>query len=301
MDTKTIRPGLLVSLKTSISGGVMYERRDLPVDGDGSDKTAKARWETTRIIEDADEYDRATTARGRAGKAIRKLCTDTAFGLLCPESMEADLDAAIARARAIADEHNTGAARTRVSIYVIKGRIASSDTEAARAIGQEVATLIDGMNGAIDRLDPEAIRAAASKARELASMLSPELSEKVGAAVDAARRAARQIVKRIEKEGEQAAVVLADIQRGAIEKARMAFLDLDCASPTVTGEELPAVDVGRFAHLDDAPAPEVDLPEEAPRPLLGADEGPSDFTLPEEPKRTPIDLAPEAEEVASAL
>jgi hypothetical protein len=181
MNASMLRPGLLISLKSTLAGGVTYERKDLPAaEGTGEDV---ARWETTRVIKDPDEHKRATKARGLAVQEIRKLCSVTSFGLLCPESMEPELDAAVVRARSIADEHNRGAAHTRVNIYALKGRIASSDTEAARAIGQEVAAMIEGMNDAIDRLDASAIREAATKAREMSAMLSPELSAKVGAAV----------------------------------------------------------------------------------------------------------------------
>lgn len=256
MSTSVIRPGLLVALKSTVSGGVSYERKDLPVEGETAKDTA--RWETIRTIEDPEEHKRASDARSLAVKEIRKVCSTTSFGLLCPESMEAELDAAVARARSIVALHNEGAKHTKVNVFALKGRIASSDTEAARAIGEEVSSLIEGMNDAIDRLDPAAIREAATKARQMSAMLSPELSQRVGEAVDAARRAARTIVKRVEKDGEQAAVVLADIQRGAIEKARIAFLDLgdDAPSPADAAAVLPSIDVQRFAGLADDDAPE---------------------------------------------
>lgn len=271
MSTSVIRPGLLVALKSTVAGGVSYERKDLPADDLAEQGKDTARWETIRTIEDPEEHKRATIARSLAVKEIRKVCSLTSFGLLCPESMEAELDAAIARARSIVALHNEGAQHTKVNVFALKGRIASSDTEAARAIGQEIASLIEGMNSAIDRLDVAAIRDAATKAREMSAMLSPELSQRVGEAVDAARKAARTIVRRVEKEGEQAAVVLADIQRGAIEKARIAFLDLDDAAPVVTSEPaLPSVDVQRFAGLDveedAAPVPAVLDPAESERP-----------------------------------
>jgi len=47
MTTAVIRPGLLVSLKSTVTGGVTYERRDLeaPTEEQGQNV---ARWETTR-------------------------------------------------------------------------------------------------------------------------------------------------------------------------------------------------------------------------------------------------------------
>lgn len=249
MSTTVIRPGLLVALSSALAGGVTYARVDLDA-GQTEGTEHVARWETTRVIKDPAEHERASQARSKATAEIRKVCSSTAFGLLCPEADEPLLDAAIARARAIVAEHNATAEHTTIEVRAFKGRIVASDMEAARAIGSEVASLIAGMNDAIDRLDPKAIRDAATKAREMSAMLSPELSAKVSEAIETARKAARVIVKRVEKDGEAAAVVLADIQRGGIEKARIAFLDLDGDAPAADGPALPAVNVQRFAGLD---------------------------------------------------
>jgi hypothetical protein len=242
MKTQIIKPGLLVVLKSTVAGGVSYKRVDLENDAN------RSRWETTRIVDDPQEHDRATKARSKASAEIRAVCSATAFGLLCPEDREKDLDGAIARARAIVDEHNQSATFTRIAIYALKGRIASTDEEAARAIGEEVRSLVDAMGVGIDKLDPEAIREAATKAKALTAMLDDSQVEKVSEAIKQARSAARAIVKRVEKEGEAAAVVLADIQRGAIEKARMAFLDLDDAP--AREESMPHVDVQRFDGIE---------------------------------------------------
>jgi hypothetical protein len=247
IQTATIRPGFLVSVKSTVSGGVSYQRTDLEHDA-STDAKDVSRWETVRVIEDPVEHERAVKARGAALNAIRRLCSKTSFGLLCALDNAAALEAAVAEARAIVNEFNATAAYTRVQIYALKGKIASTDEEAARAIGQEVASLIADMDAGISKLDPKAIREAANKAREMASMLGEEAAGKVEGAIEQARKAARAIVKRIEKEGEAAAFVLADIQRGAIEKARIAFLDLgEAAAPTAA---LPAVDRQRFADLD---------------------------------------------------
>ena len=276
MNTTTIRPGLLVALSSALAGGVTYDRTDLDA-GTAEGAEHVARWETTRTIKDPAEHERASQARSKATAEIRKVCSSTAFGLLCPEALEPELDAAIARARAIVATHNATAQHTKIEVRAFKGRVAATDVEAARAIGGEVAALIASMNGAIDRLDPKAIRDAANKAREMSAMLSPELSEKVSEAIAAARKAARTITKRVAEGAEEASVILADIQRGGIEKARIAFLDLDDAAPAADGEALPAVNVGRFSGLDvdadndggdDIPAsldPALAAPAAAPR------------------------------------
>lgn len=251
--TVTLKPGILVALRTTVSGGVQYERRTLEADDRGAEDgtTAISKWETTKVVQDPDEVDRATAARGKAGAEIRKLCTRTSFGLLCTLANEPELNEAISRARTIADEYNATAVHTRVGVYVLKGHIASTDEEAARAIGDEVRELVDAMNAGITTLNVEAIRDAAKRAKEMAEVLSDDAATVLTEAVKAARTAARVIVKRIQEDGEQASIVLADIQRGAIEKARFAFLDLDDA-PVIAPEvpAAPAGNVTRIAALD---------------------------------------------------
>lgn len=241
-----LKPGFLVVLKTVLRGGIQYSREDLtakPVKGHEGAKVEK--WKTTKIVEDPEEVERAEKARSKSGQAIRQLCRNTAFGLICPESAEEELDAAIRTAREICDEHNASANCTQVKVYVMKGRIASNDEEAARAIGSEIRQMLDDMNRAIDKMDPEAIRETAAKARAMETMLQPEQAERVSAAVEQARKAARQIVARVRKGGEKAADVVDDIPRGSINKARMMFLDFE-ESTKLPGQALPTVSRGRM-------------------------------------------------------
>lgn len=260
MKTEILRPGILVALKTQLVGGVTYTRVDLETgkteaelraaaDASGRPMPSVMRWETTRTIDDPEEHAAASKALSAARGLVARSCARTTYGLLCAEADEAALDAAVEAARKAVDEHNAGATSTRIGLYVLKGRIAGTDEQAARAIVADVRELIAAMDGGIARLDVEAIREAASRAAELGTMLAPEQRAAITGAVEAARKAARQIVKRVEKGGEQAAVVLADLQRGAIERARMSFLDLDTVEAPAS-EPVPAVDAARVAQLD---------------------------------------------------
>jgi len=262
-NTTKLRPGLMISLHTEVSGGVSYTRENLDptsaevVAGNGDangaavdDARVVEKWNTTKIVEDAAEHKRATEAVSKARGAIAKLCFKTAFGLLCPKEREGDLKAAITQARQIIREFNATAQFTHARIYVLRGDIASTEEESARAIGDEVSQLVAAMNAGIDRLNPEAIREAANKARQLQEMLGPDQAEVVKGAIEQARKAARAIVKRIQNEGEAAEIVLKDVQRGSLEKARIAFLDLTEQSPDAVAATLPAVNVQRLAGLD---------------------------------------------------
>jgi hypothetical protein len=237
MQTSVLKPGYLVALKTNVRGGVDYRRVDVEPDHLDDTGARVAKWETSREITDPQEYERAMAARSKARTVITAVCSRSNFGLLCPLAREEDLQQAIADARNIADRHNVTAARTQVEVYVLIGRIAQDDNEAARAIGSEIRGLLDAMTAGIKAADADAIREAASKARSLGQMLSPNVSSAVSSAIKEARTAASEIVKRVAKAGEQAADVVAQCSTQKIEAARFAFLDLD--EPTSAEPQAP--------------------------------------------------------------
>jgi cell division septum initiation protein DivIVA len=255
MRTSVLKPGLLVSLKTTIKGGVNYQRVTLEPEHQVGDGT-RARWETKREIENAAEFEQATVTRSKARSLISAQCCASSFGLLCPISKEQQLMDAIAEARETADRFNAGAA-SRVEVYVMVGRIAQDDAEAARAIAAEVRELMSAMQAGIASASPETIREAANKARALGAMLSPDVAGKVSEAIEQARRAAREIVRRIETAGEDAATVVAQLNVSKIEAARFCVLDLD--------------DDGAPIETSSAPARSVDLsPAYEPRAIAAA-------------------------------
>lgn len=220
MTVATLRPGLLVSLKTSNRGNVRYETVDLEDKHEGS--TAEAKWETTRTIADVAEFERAKKVQSKASSLVRSVCTFSAFGLLCPEADADRLEKAIKEARDLVDRFNETATLTRVGVYVITGRIAQDDVEAVRAINSEVRELLEIMAEGVEKLDVKAIRTAATKAKQLGAMLSPDAEARIRIAIDTAREAAKQIVKA----GEAAAVEIDTRAIRKITEARTAFLDL---------------------------------------------------------------------------
>ena len=175
----TIKPCILVSLHSSVTGGVTYTRKtldtpELPETVAAVEKTVDRdveRWETTKIVEDKIEHERAEDARKKARGEITKLCIKSAFGLICPVAYESELSEAIDRAHTIATSFNDDPTTryTRVSLFVMRGHVASTDEEAAKAIGDEVRRLVSQMDAGINKLDVKAIREAADKARSLAA------------------------------------------------------------------------------------------------------------------------------------
>jgi len=263
MKTSVLKPGYLVSLKTSLRGGVNYARIDIEPDHETADGARVAKWETRRAIPDPEEFERASSARSKARALVASVCCTSSFGLLCPSSDEEKLFDAIGAAREVADAHNGGASLTRVEVFVLVGRVAQDDAEAARAIGSEIRELLEAMRAGIAAADPRAIREAATKAKNLGAMLSADVAAQVSGAIVEARAAARAIVARIEKAGETAASVVAQCSTARIESARFAFLDLD--EGTQATSEAPAargidIDISASAaEVYATPAPMLEL------------------------------------------
>jgi hypothetical protein len=246
MQASTLRPGLLVSLKTSIRGNVSYDHRDIERDHLTEDGSQLARWETERVISDPAEYEAATKVRSKVRSIISSVCATSAFGLLCPENAFDQLDAAIIEARKLADDFNADAKLTRVRFNVMAGRIASDDVEAVRAINGEVRDLLADMAEGIRNLDVKAVRDAADQARNIGRMLNPDAQARIQEAIDAARSTARQIVKA----GDQVAQEIDQLTIRRITEARTAFLDLEPVAEV-------AVPAAEGRAVDFEPAPEI--------------------------------------------
>lgn len=241
IKASTLRPGLLVSFKTSIRGNVSYDKRDIETEHKTASGKSKAKWETERTIADPEEYEAAVKVRTKIQGVVRRICTDSAFGMLCREDNEPALNAAIEEAYRLAEEFNSSAALTRVSFGIMKGRIAADDVEAVKAINSEVRGLMRDMEDGIRNMDPAAIRAAAQKARDVGNMLTPQTAASLRIAIDASREAARKITKAV-KAGEQAAYEVDQAAIRQITEQRVAFLDLgeqgEIESPSITGRAL---------------------------------------------------------------
>lgn len=224
LSTSTLRPGFLVSLKTSIRGNVNYARTDLG--SDERDGAAVEKWQTERTIRDPEEHDRAKKARAKVGSLIRTACSQSAFGLLCPEVDSDKLEAAVAAAREVVREFNEGAQLSQIAMYVLAGRVTPDDVEAVRAINSEIRELMGAMEAGLEGGDAAAVREAASRVKGIGEMLSTEAQTKVEMAVKTARDAAKQVVRAKEQSGGAAVPVDRSAVR-RIGELRAAFLDLD--------------------------------------------------------------------------
>lgn len=248
LSSSTIRPGYLVSLKTQVQGNVKYDKQVIESEYLTTDGKQKARWETERTIHDPVEHEAAIKAQGKARGIICGVCAKSAFGLLCPEDRGDKLEAAIAEARKVAEEFNLTAKLSRLSVYVITGKVAQSDAEAIRAINSEVADLLRNMESGVKNLDVGVIREAANKAKNIGAMLTDSAKENIQVAIDAARTAARRIVKA----GEEAAGEVDTATMRKIAAQRTMFLDLDDSDVSVATPQTEARNI-EMVPLDDMP------------------------------------------------
>lgn len=232
MENKlTLKSGsILISLSSSVTGGVVYARKDLDKrcakpgkDSMGGDAACKlleghggkcdfteltaeevTRWETTRTIADKIEHDKAVKVRNKARSLITGVCASSNFGQLCLASHEAELDARYLEAKAMIEEFNGGSNYTRVSLYMLKGVI-PDNTSSAESISSEVVELIDQMISGISSNDEEMIREAAGKLTQLVEILDDSSKAMAERAIAEARSAARALVKAAKGEGQSIA------------------------------------------------------------------------------------------------
>ncbi len=239
MKTSTLRPGLLVSLNTTLTGNVKHFRNPIEAEHIVDDGSQKARWETERVIYDPVEHELGVKLRNKARSTISSVCAKSAFGLLCPETKADELEQAIKDARKTADEFNATAKLSRIGVYAITGRIAQDDVEATRAINSELRGLLQTMEKGVANMDVAVIREAANKAKGIGSMLTPQASASVRMAIDAARSAARKIVKAGEQAGQEID------KQPTVDYIATAFVSISCVAlkenkqlPTLAGRSV---------------------------------------------------------------
>lgn len=244
LDKSTVRPGLLVSLKTVLQGNVKYLKTELEEDHPIDDGGRKARWETERTIANAQEHEDAVKVRGRCRTVILSVCAKSNFGFLCSIEKQKLLEEAVIEARRLAENFNATSSLSKIGVFVLVGELVANEVEAARAINFEVRGLIDSMEQGIKRLDVKQIRDAALRAKNLGSMLTDSANEKL----DVAIKAARKVATAITKQGEVASSEIDQQTITTLADARTAFLDLDAADDL-------------DGPVFEAQAPEIDLEE----------------------------------------
>jgi len=239
MYTTTLRPGYLVSLKSSITGNVTYKKVDIAAEEVDETGAARAEWNTVKTTVDKAEHEAATKIRGRARSMIESNCIHTSgFGLLCPDANAERLEEAVEAAQRLCAAFNAAAKTTRVGVYVMRGRVEPNDAQAVRGMNAEIRSLLATMEEGLQKMDVQAVRDAANKARQVSAMLSPEAAKTVQQSVEQVRALTRKIVKA----GNVAALEMDNATMRNLERARRQFLDMseeqEIEMPTAQGRAI---------------------------------------------------------------
>lgn len=266
MSVGTLRPGVLVALKTSVTGNTKINKEIIEEEHRIRNGASKTVVKIERIISDPDEHKKANQVRMKCRAIICSVCSHSNFGLLCPEDQLDKLALALREAERHCQAFNRTARLTRVQVYTITGRVAQDDREAVRAIKSEVRDLMNAMSEGVKNLDAKKIRDAANKIKSLGMMLSPAAAEQAKTALEAARGAARKIVKA----GEEAAQEVDRAALNAINAARTAFVDVEEGETELEDvvSEAPGVDFDPEASAIAENDTANDNAETAPRPRV---------------------------------
>ena len=277
LSYKTLRPGVLVGLKTAIKGdNVTYDKTVLEAEHVDEAGQLVGSWQTDKTVADAAEYARAVEVRSKARNLVTGICAKSDFGYLCPDDKLEALETAIAKAEQICEEFNLTARITEINFNTLKGRIATDDDKAIRAIKGELTELLDAMDDGFKRLDVKAVRAVVKKAKSLGTMLAPDVQKRLEEYLGEVRA----VAIKVNAAGEQAATVLSEEVLKGLANSRTAFLDID------GGAEIKDTTVaGRTVDLD------PDVAQASAEYVAAATDIDDDFTVvPDAPAETAREL-----------
>jgi hypothetical protein len=251
----TLRPGVLVGLKTAVTGNASYTKEVIEPEHRVRSGAVRAVVQITSTIADPEEHAKANQIRLKARMIVVNVCARSNFGLLCPEGSLDKLALAMKEARRVVERFNATARLNRVTIYIMTGRVAHDDVEAVRAIKSEVRDLLASMSEGVKNLDVKKVRDAATRAKSIGAMLSPGAAGQIKAAIETARGAARKIAKA----GEEAAQEVDREAINALNAARTAFLDVieegEATDVEAATSEAIAVDIDPEAEVELPPDP----------------------------------------------
>lgn len=250
----TIPPGLLVGCSTSVTGNVKYSKIDLAKAKITETGGEEAEWQTKRTVINKAEQDAATKLRSECRGAIAKICTQTAFGLLCRQDRKDELDAVVAEARKLCSDFNAKSQTTTIKFNVIYGNILPDDREAVNAINAEVRQLLFQMEEALKERNYEDARKASSALKSLSGLLSQDAQVRIGLSLDAVRAKANELAKAERDTGSKDGVKIEARLFNTIEETRTAFIDLEPTKPV----EAPDVDARAIELGGSIPSPETE-------------------------------------------
>lgn len=148
----------LVTEVASSDMGVHYEREVLSEEliGEREEKLFK----TLRVFENKPEALRAKAVYEQVRTRLRKLCSKTLIGLVCPVAQEAELDALIEEIDHMVAEANATFRTCKIEYAVVPVRIEHDNARAHEALKREVQRYAERLVDAARTRDADAIRKA---------------------------------------------------------------------------------------------------------------------------------------------
>ena len=225
MTKKSIRISdvILVHEVSTSDLGLHYEREVI------SEKTIGEREEallqTLRVFENKPEALRAKGVYEQARARLRKLCSRTVLGLVCPVTREGELKEAIAEIEDLVEKANREFRVCRVEYSVIPIHLEHDNDKAQDALRKEVRRYADRLIEAARSVDPEAIRSVLRAGKGVEVLVDDDgLRGEIEAMNQAAREAARVITKTIkEHDGDETSARASRAARSAAEEVVRRF------------------------------------------------------------------------------
>lgn len=245
----TIKPGYLVSVKTTLRGGVKYEREDIRNEHK-KDGSKEEEWRTVKTVTNEEEFKAAEKQRAKIAALVSSRCKLTPFGLICQEEDIEELYMAKELAELMVDEWNTSAKHTIMTLNVLPVCISTDDERVARDIAKQMRDLAKQMKDAVRAGDVEAIREAAKTAATMKEMFGEEEKARVSLAIKAARDAAKIITKQVIKNKEKIEAVLPTLKLGPISKMRFVFADIPEDGQKKASAKMPVASAKRTATVE---------------------------------------------------
>lgn len=271
IKSSELRECYLVAARISVRGGIKYSHANEQTETEGSKEIAQ--WETTRRVDDKEEYSRAQSIRNRYNRAVRGLGVESPIGIIVPmdrEDLIEDLDRQWSET---VDEFNRAARYSTIRMDLEKFEIKGENMRAMENMLGSMRETLGDLKDAINSADYEEIRDVVKRMRGWVSVLPDEQASSVQKAIDDARTQAREIRKALVKKGEQIEEVKRTVSVASVDLARFALLDdapdVDPDAPTAADVQaaaagLRAVNAYGEAEPQDEPQGTETAPEDEP-------------------------------------
>ena len=242
MATFNISDVILVQEASSSDLGVSYEREVLSEETRG--EREETLFKTLRVFENKPEALRAKATYEQARARLRKLCSKTVIGLVCPVEREAELAEAIAEIDRMIADANAELRTCHIEYTVVPVRIEHDNARAREALRREIQRHAERLIDATRAADAEGMRRALKLGKGLEELVADEaLRADLEGLNDAARTAARVITRSLkEHEGDlEAARTSATVREAAEAVARrFPWADAFGVGPALPTEEAAA-------------------------------------------------------------